>query len=464
MSNVNFNIGGGLSIEHLEQLHETVLRVLDDVGVEVTNPVILKRITGQPGVRVQGTRVRLAAELVNRFVNEHRRSITPAAPGNDFFLEILSGYCFEVLDPATDRLRPMNTPDCIALAGLVDGLYAQGVRGGTPGLPQDVPAALREVLAYKISLEHTRSPGWPGISSLQTGEVAIRMAQATGQPIGLSIFVLDPLLVEGPTVDMAVEFLDRKAPIQLSISDMPMAGATAPIQLPGAFVESVATNLGAFTVFKLLGADIGITPLVFTFDMKYGTISMGNPEHVQAWLMADQLCAFYNNGQGHWLCPSFHTNAVRPDAHSMTTRASFAAIGALRGSRHFGFTGLLGIDKIFSPEQLILDIEIVRYLQHLVRPIEFTDATLGFDILKEVGPRGDFLMHPTTLEACRGLWNSPLFKNQSSEQAVAGTQATMKESIREIIRKAEAAHDFKLDPAVAKELDRIYRQYAATVT
>ena len=464
MDNVKFTIGGGLSADHLEHVHRTALRVLDDVGVEITNPVILQRIAGLAGVRTQGTRVRLAPELVDRLVEEHRRSLSPPVPSDEFFLEILPGYCFHVLDPLTDRLRPMQTSDCIDLARLVDGLYVQGVRGGTPGLPQDVPPALREVLAYKISLEHTRSPGWPGISSLPTGEAAIRMAEVTGQQIGLSIFVLDPLLIEGPTVDMAVKFLDRRAPIQLSISTMPMAGATTPIQLPAAFVESAATNLGAFTVFKLLGTDIGITPLVFTFDMKYGTISMGNPEHVQAWLMADQLFAFYNNGRSHWLCPSFHTNAVFPDAHSMTTRAAFAAIGALRGARHFGFTGLLGIDKIFSPEQLILDIEIVRYLQHLVRPIEFTDKTLGYDILKEVGPRGDFLMHPTTVEACHSFWTSPIFHNQSSEQAAGRTPAAMRESIREIIRKAEAAHDFNLDPAAVRELDNIYRRYASTVT
>ena len=179
--------------------------------------------------------------------------------------------------------------------------------------------------------------------------------------------------------------------------------------------------------------------------------------------MGNQISAFYNNGNGSWFCPAFHTSAMLPDAHSMTTRSAFAAIGALYGARHFGFAGWLGLDKFFSPEQLILDIEIVRYAQHLTKSIEFTDETLGFDVLREVGPHGEFLTHPDTVAHCHEQWTSPIFKNQSPEQWMASPSPGMKEQIRAIIHKAEEAHAYALTPDVRRELDRIYQHAARTL-
>jgi trimethylamine:corrinoid methyltransferase-like protein len=222
---IQYTLGGGLSPEQLDRLHRAALTILDEIGVEVGNPALRKALAGQAGVRLQGTRVRLAPELVDRLVAEHRAALPPPQPpGNEFFLEILSGYAFDLIELDTGRTRPMTTADCVDLARLVDGLYDEGLRGGTPGLPQDAPAAVREVLAYKISLQHTRVPGWPGFTSQAGGDAVLRMAEIAGQPVGLSVFVRDPLLIEGPTVDMAVEFLRRKASMALGIGNMPMAG------------------------------------------------------------------------------------------------------------------------------------------------------------------------------------------------------------------------------------------------
>ncbi len=465
MNDFEYHLGGGLTPEHLDCLHAEALRVLDEIGVEVQNEKLRGHAGAQAGVRVTGTRVRLAPELVDRLVAEHRadrKKLAQPEPDRPFRIEILSGYSFEWIDPTTGLRRPMLTSDCIRMAAMVDGLYNEGVRGGTPGLPQDVPAACREVLSYKISLEHTRVPGWPGFTSRANGEAVLEMAKVVSRRIGLSVFVRDPLLVEGPTVDMAVEYWERGEPISLALSSMPMPGATCPLPLPAAYVEAIATNLGAFVLFRLLGTDIGICPTVFPFDMRAGAIAMGTPEHAIGWFMADQICRYYNVA-GFDFCPAFQTNAVAADAHSMTTRTAFATAGALYGVRGFGYGGQLGIDKIFSAEQLILDTEIIRYLRHLVAPISFSSATEAVDMLREVGPGGDFLTHPSTLAACRSQWSSTLFRNESPEQAAVRAPDAGRDAMREMIRRAEAAHDYRLEPGRVRELNRIYQHYAAGV-
>ena len=458
---VSYGIGGGLTDGHLTRLHETALRILSEIGVEVSSDRIRKRIAGQSGVGIDGTRVRLSPEVVDRLLVEHRAALNPPAlPGDAFFVDMADGYCFEWLDPDTDALKTMTTADCIRWAKLVDSLYGRGVRGGNPGMPQDVPAELRELMTYKISLQHCRAPSWPAFTSARNGEVMLQMAEVAGHGIGLSVFVLDPLRVEGPTIDMALDYLERKVKATLAVSSMPMAGVTAPILMAGAYAESVATNLGAFAIFKLLGADIGISPTVFPFDMRYGSIAYGTPEHVQSFLLSNQISAYYNRGQMPWFCPAFETNSVAPDAHSLSTRAAFAVVGALAGARHFGFAGWLGIDKIFSPEQLILDIELVEYLRCLVRPIPFSEEALGFEVVREVGPGGGFLTHPSTMQHCRDQWTSSLFKSQSPEQRQAQPYR-VKDEAREMVRQAEAAYQRPVDVAVAQEVERIYRRAAA---
>lgn len=461
MHQFSYGLTGGLTEAQLQKLHATALRVLEEIGVEVGNATLRNALAGQAGVRVDGQRVRLPPALVDRLVEEHRRAQPPPAPpGDEFIVQVLAGYGFEIAELGSDRLRPMTTADCVRLARVVEGLRPRGVRGGAPGLPQDVPAHLREVLAYKIALENNSDPGWPSFSGWETGRPMLDMAAAAGQVAGLSVFLLSPLMIEGATVDMAVDLITERSKLPLALCNMPLVGATTPVFLPAAFVESTATMLGAFTAFKLLGADLGPSPMLFPFDLRRGVVAYGTPEHIHAWLLADQIARFYNRGNGQWCCPAFHTNSVFPDAHAITTRTAFATVGALHGARRFGYGGWLSLDKVFSPELLVIDTEILGYLKHLVTPVEFTEESLGFDILKEVGPRGEFLTHDSTVAQCRSHWTSSVFRNLLVEQWSTGAYASMKSEIGDILRQAEATADFRLVPEVQRELDRLYRQAA----
>ncbi len=453
----SYGLSGGLSDGQLRKLHVTALRVLDEIGVELGNAALRDALAGQAGVRVDGMRVKLPPPLVDRLVDEHRRTRpVPMPPGDEFLVQVLAGYAFQVAELGSEKLRPMTTEECVRQARIVEGLRGRGVRGGAPGLPQDVPAHLREILAYKIALENNRDPGWPSFSGWESGRIMLDMAEAAGQGAGLSIFLLSPLMIEGSTVDMAVELIGRGSKLPLGLCNMPLIGATAPVHLPAAYVESTATMLAAFTAFKLLGAGIGVCPMLFPFDLRTGIVAYGTPAHIHAWLMSDQICRFYNNGNGQWCCTAFHTTSVFPDAHAVTTRTAFASVGALHGARRFGFGGWLSLDKVYSPEMLVIDTEIVDYLKHVVAPIPFTEETLGFEILKEVGPRGEFLTHDSTLAECRKQWSSGVFRNILVEQWESGSYKSMKNVIGEILKEAEAAADFRLSADVGRQIDRLY--------
>ena len=457
MPDVRYHIAGGLAPEQLGQVHRAALRVVEEIGVEVTHPEMLQAIAGEAGVRVNGTRVRLNPELVDHVAADYRRKAGVAPPEPDrFTIQILSGYAFQVLDALTDELRPMSTSDCIATAKLVDTLHEAGVMGGTPGLPQDVPVRLREILAYKIGCEYSRTCGRGDFTSVEAGDFIYRMAQAAGKPFALPVFVLSPLRIEGNSVAMALDYGRRRPPVPITVHGMPLLGVTTPFWLAGAFVEHVATVLAAVTCFRLMGLkdNVDFYFYVFPFGLKYGTTAYGTPDHILSYLVGTQINRYY--GRWGWSCQAFHTNAIFPDAHSVAQRAAFAALAALNGARSFHFGGMLGIDKVFSAEQLLIDVEIVEYLRWLVRGVRFDEETLSFAALKEVGPGGTFIIHPATVANCRNTWASELFPDLSPEQWSAGPRYMLKDRTRQRAKRLLEGYDFQLDPHVKRELDDLY--------
>lgn len=452
---VEYGISGGLSDAQAATIHRAALRVLEEVGVEVRHDGLRARLEGLPGVRSEGARVRFAPELVDDFVSEYRRHRqAPEPPGTTCSLEILTGYALYLLDPDTDRLRPMTTADCITQARLVGSLYQQGVRGGTPGMPQDVAPPLRQLMAYKIGCEHTRTNGWVGFTTVPEMTYLLRMAEITGGSLGLGIFPIDPLCLDGPTLSLALHCLDAQLPMPISITNMALRGMTAPYPLPAAFVNSLSTVLATFTAFRLLSVELPFYISVFPFDYRGGNIVYGTPDHVLCNLWSTQLNAYYGTGWGFF--QSLHTNAVHPDAHALLQRGVFSAVGALAGARSFGYGGCGGIDVTFSPELLLYDVELLRYLEHVIAPVEFTETALGLAAINEVGPRGDFLGHESTLDHYRESWDSRLFASQPAEYWLNGSAVPVKEKARQAIRQLLDGYEYQLAPEITTELDCLY--------
>jgi trimethylamine--corrinoid protein Co-methyltransferase len=63
--------------------------------------------------------------------------------------------------------------------------------------------------------------------------------------------------------------------------------------------------------------------------------------------------------------------------------------------------GMLESGITFDFGQLVLDAEIARMIKHVVKGIPVDDETLAVDVIREVGPFGDFLCHNHTLQRMR---------------------------------------------------------------
>jgi trimethylamine--corrinoid protein Co-methyltransferase len=83
----------------------------------------------------------------------------------------------------------------------------------------------------------------------------------------------------------------------------------------------------------------------------------------------------------------------------------------------------------FDFAQLVMDNEFARMIKHTVRGFSINNESLAVDIIKEVGPAKDFLMHEHTLRYMRTQSQPELIDRQ-------GMEAWKASGSRDVYRKA----------------------------
>jgi trimethylamine--corrinoid protein Co-methyltransferase len=73
----------------------------------------------------------------------------------------------------------------------------------------------------------------------------------------------------------------------------------------------------------------------------------------------------------------------------------------LSGTDMFNEGGLIGSLMAFDFGKAVIDNEINLMLKRIKRGIEFDEENIALDIIKEIGPEGNYLTHPHTLEHMR---------------------------------------------------------------
>jgi trimethylamine--corrinoid protein Co-methyltransferase len=100
-------------------------------------------------------------------------------------------------------------------------------------------------------------------------------------------------------------------------------------------------------------------------------------------------------------------------------------IPALAGANMIYGSGMLESGITFDYGQLVLDCEFARMIKHTVMGIPVNDETLAIDPIKEIGSKGDYLMHSHTFKHMRSQSQPELIdrKMRGSWQKAGATTA-----------------------------------------
>jgi trimethylamine--corrinoid protein Co-methyltransferase len=363
------------------------------------------------------------------------------------------------IDLETGERRPSRLRDVVHAALTGDYLHEIDFIASFAH-PQDVPANLAYIASFRALVENSTKPIFFTAAGEEDLSAIIEMAEAVaGSEEGLRE---NPFLIHyaEPTSPLSHSFgalrklflcADKKVPV--TYTPAVLAGATGPVTLAGAIIQANAEALSGLVLHQLRsrGAPIISGFAVTPMDMRTTTCAYGSPEY----RLALSACAdlYHHYGIPVWGtagCSDAHT----PDPQAAMEWALSILAAALDGANLVHDVGYLGQGSVGSPAAIVMCSEIISYVKRLTRGIEFGDDRIGMEVIRRVGPGGNFLAEEHTLRFFREEQWQPKFFNrdnvevwQTKGRSGFGEIAT--EKAREILRT------HKPEPLPGPMLDRL---------
>jgi len=239
---------------------------------------------------------------------------------------------------------------------------------------------------------------------------------------------------------------------------------TAPLTTTGLLAQTIAESLGGWIVadrLGLVGPDT-LLPVRADFgDMRDMTVAYSLPENVMIQVLLRDLAEHFGGYRLDFIY--LNTNAKRADSFAAVDRMAYLLMLGLAGFRDF-YMGAdqMSMDEIFSPAQFIIDMEIGRYVQHILDGMPWGgDRDTIAQAVAEGAAEGNFMTHPTTLEALRGVSDSQLFRRDNVGRWRAAGSPTIEQKALVTAREAIASYEHTLAPPAQQELDAIFAKACA---
>ncbi len=412
------NAFGGLSQDEVATIHRNMLRILAEVGMLVESPDLLDALADFGGTVDWTTQtVRFSPAFVERFLAESERfDWNHAAPRVTARAGVYLGY-YHI--PGTDRLEPWTLPhllDYFHVARRLEHIGGAGLLGCPLGVPAVLEPLYERFYAWKYGVEEHGT-----IQVTECCPYILEMtaiyADAIGRPLADvfrgTVYLASPLRLARNEAEQMAYFWKRG--LRVRIGNMLSAGGTAPVTLAGAVTLNLAEQLLINLIERALFGEcrLHLSCSVSVLDMSTLIYPYGRPEMAITNLMTAQLARFYGASfSGHCGLADAKLPSVEAGAQKALTAIPTLLLG---GSAHLD-AGLLSIDQVFSPVQMILDNEFVGALRCFAREYRVDDEVIGFDVIRELGPGKIFLDAEHTTRFFRSEhWQPQIWSRQMLE-------------------------------------------------
>lgn len=411
------------SDDEVARIHDTALRVLEELGMKVLLPEA-REIFAKAGARIEEDMVFIGRDIVEAALRTapsslRLRAANPAReqiyePGALLFAP--GAGCPNANDLERGR-RPGDREafeETLKLQQDFDAIHVLG-----PAVePQDVPVNLRHYAMTSAQLRFTDKPMF--IYARGRGQVmdCMEMFQIG---LGLSDDELQngtwgwtvinsnsPRMLDNPMAQGIIDFARLN---QMSvITPFCLAGAMAPITVAGALTLQHAEALAGICLAQLTraGAPVSYGGFSSNVDMKSGSPAFGTPEHVKMQMGAGQLARHiglpWRSAAG-----AASTNCDMQAA----TETNMGIWGGLMANATMlvHSAGWLEGGLSFGYEKFINDMETLQSVAELAAPTKADDGEIGFDALAEVQPGGHFFATAHTMERYQNAFYEPLVAN-----------------------------------------------------
>lgn len=405
METINFNRFRLLSDDQLAMIDQSSRALLWEVGVKVDADDALDYYENFGcAVNRETHMVRIPNSVITKTLSMcastvrlyDRRHDEPMVVGGNNVHFGTVGIATNVLDFETNEYRGVLTKDLIDFISLADALpnvdYLQA-----PATPTEVPADVVDLIETRELLLHTSkhfiAEAANGRNVRKTiamaAEVAGGLEKLRERPfLTMQICLTSPLHFRRDCSELAIEW--GKYGLPFFIESGPMSGGTGPATLAQNLILANAELLNAFVMIKAVNPD---TPVMYfswarILDMKRATCSHGGPEFGMQRICTTQMAKYYGlpSGGGATLAD---TKCI--DAQLGMEKMGSALLPALAGNNMCSGMGLFADENAISMETLVIDNEIVGWINRVLRGVRVDKETTDLAVFKEVGPGGDFV-------------------------------------------------------------------------
>lgn len=398
-----------LSDQEVALVHEKALEMLEKLGMKFEGAQAREYFI-KAGAKLDGNIVKIPRKIIEDGLKTVPKrdefTLYGRTPDKDVDLKkhvpslAAMTMATNVLDMENGQRRKATDHDLALLTKMMERLDTVTIASALV-TPQDVPMQTSDWYTWATSIKNTTKHITGGAVGREGVRDAIKMASlAIGSEeeflkrpfISFWVLTMPPLRVDENTSNVLMEAALHKVPSVISSGGI--LGMTSPMSVESALVHTHAETLACIALSQLVnpGAPVIYSSYVRSMDMKTLCIAMSSPESIIMKAGMAQL--------GDYIGLPTKMPANLRDGKMLDAQAGFetgmgGTVGAL--TCDFIVAMQLDMDLMVDYADLVYSNECMRILQRLVRPLDFSDETLAYDNMEEVGPGNSFLETDHTL-------------------------------------------------------------------
>lgn len=235
-----------------------------------------------------------------------------------------------------------------------------------------------------------------------------------------------------------------------------MPGASAPVTLAGAIIQSLAEGLTALVVLQLKrqGSSIVLCGAHGCMDMRTMINVYAAPERLMTQAALAGVYQYF--GIPTWGMSGI-SDAILLDEQAGVEYGVSSLWAALSGVNLAHDVGYLGSGMVGDLRAIVLNDEINSYVRHMLcKGIKVDNEHLAMETIQRVGHSSNFLDDPHTFQHFRSsLWSPELFNRSDIQRWEEKGSISIKKQLGEKVRQILNEHSPQpLKPEVTEELNR----------
>jgi trimethylamine--corrinoid protein Co-methyltransferase len=447
-----------LSENEIRLIHDSMIRILSRTGVRIEHPKIRAALADSGADTDDSSQMaQFPEKVIEKFLADTRK--TEHADLRPSLSSDAGVYQGKYLEPGTNRIIPFTektVKDYIKLARLLPNVSEIHLLNYPPLAGSPTELLELRAFAWKNGAGDDGSIHRTELCPYLYDMYCIK-AEYTGKSLqdefrGI-VFFISPLKFSRCEAEQFYFFYEKG--LRVGITNMITLGGSGPVTLAGSVALNLAENIAIGVINRALFHDDSwtLSSMIAPLDMRTLIQPYGRPEMLLTNLAAIQLARHYQ--VPFWVHTGL-SDAKIPSPEAGIQKILTALPCALAGWGRIE-PGLLSIDEIYSPIQMIIDNEMAGAVRRILKGFDVNDETLATQLIEQKGPGGLFTDTEHTVKYFRGeIWEPSIWSREMLNGWLHGDRKTDLDKALDLWKDLMNKPDFP--PELSEEAEQKLRE------